>query len=114
MGCGGRGGLLAGEVGEMSYLDWHVGMKVVCVVGDDMNDFGFRELETRHVYTIRWVGPASHRGQAYVGVRLFETGQRGRGDVPFRANRFRPVQTRKTDISQFQAMLHDQRQKVPA
>lgn len=98
----------------MSYLDWHVGMKVVCV--DPLYTWSEgSELEKGRVYTIRAIGPWVRNSDPSVslsvGVWLAEIHDRSEpdfledGDIPFRASRFRPVKTRKTDISIFTAML---------
>lgn len=108
----------------MAYLDWKVGDKVVCV--DDRpsglpgTDADLDGLRRGSVYTIRSIGqvPGYHPAAGLIVINLTEIHRRVRGssnnEIGFDARRFRPVQTRKTDISQFTAMLHDQRQKVPA
>lgn len=105
------------------YLDWKVGDKVVCIsVPEDMG-YGHQLPEIRRIYTIRQIGLGLAFG---VVVKLDEIRNQSRtynsskfgrtvtGEICFGARHFRPVQTRKTDISIFTAMLHDQRQKVPA
>lgn len=103
-----------------AYRDWYVGMKVVCVDDENTHVLGLRELEVGRVYTVSWIGVCHwHGGSALKygasGIGIEVDGVRERGKcVPFAAARFRPVQTRKTDISIFTAMLTDQRQKEPA
>lgn len=63
---------------------------------------GPRELEENKVYIVRWVGVQD--GATCVRVRdLIRCGIDG--DKPFRADRFRPVVQKKTDISIFTQML---------
>ncbi len=92
-----------------------VGMKVVCLDvpwPENSGKYlatGVRFPVTGNVYTIRWVGVAED-GNAY--VRLAEIinpiqkwpGYQA-GEARFGARRFRPVVTRKTDISIFTDML---------
>lgn len=99
----------------MSYRDWHVGMKVVCI--DDAGVPGAR-LYRGSVYTIKSIR-MSDRDSYFKGVpgpwlvvELVEIiNPTGTG---FNVRRFRPVQPRKTDISLFTAMLNGQRQDEPA
>ena len=103
----------------MSYLDWHVGMKVVCVIGgghrwhEDMES-----LAEGGVYTIRGMNINPATGNLNVLVDEIRNPARqcaeGFGEPYYGARRFRPVQTRKTDISIFEAMLTGARPKVPA
>ena len=92
----------------MSYLDWKVGDKLVCV--DDVNqNFGY-VLRAGTVYTIREmvVVPKGYPDTGQIGVRLAEVvlprGFDG-SERAHKATRFRPIQTRKTDISIFQRLL---------
>jgi hypothetical protein len=106
----------------MNYLDWHVGMKVVCVDASTRNydPPRFRSLgtdlsgiEEGRIYTVREI--LDFYGM--VGVRLqgiIRPLSRLGLEVPYAAARFRPVQTRKTDISVFEAMLTGAKPKVPA
>lgn len=100
----------------MSYLDWHVGMKVVCIDipwpahAADCAAKGCRFPEPGRIYTIREIGVAKDDGKVY--VRLCEivnprVNQRPwpAGEPRFGARRFRPLVSRKTDISVFQQML---------
>lgn len=105
------------------YTHWHAGMKVVCIRENSCKDWGGYYAKCRYpivgeVYTLRWI-KAYETGE--VGVLLmeivnpvgdFKVGLAG--ETLFRAEQFRPVQERKSDISIFTAMLHDQRSKVPA
>ena len=101
----------------MSYVDWKVGDKVVCVddtlgnysswkVADECMD----GLVAGRVYTIRRVGVFA--GTLCVWLREIHRPLRGRlcrqfGEIGFAAARFRPVQTRKTDISVFTRILNN-------
>lgn len=84
----------------MGYLDWHTGMKVVCV----NNEGEEKALVLGRVYTLC----AIYAVDTVVYVELLEDTEAA-GWFPWR---FRPVQTRKTDISVFTAMLT--KTKVPA
>lgn len=97
------------------YTSWHVGMKVVCV--DDAPTFGHHLLAKGHVYTIASIGHATgifkdRCVRNELVVALEEVRAICRDGTPhdsgFAASRFRPVQTRKTDISIFTALLHRQ------
>jgi hypothetical protein len=105
----------------MSYTSWHVGMKVVFVGFPEKFDrYSHPALVAGRVYTItalsmveegdhlmasdgEIVEAASDALYIKVGV-----------DMWFLAHGFRPVQTRKTDISVFTALLNDQKQEEPA
>jgi hypothetical protein len=104
----------------MSYRDWHVGMKVVCIDDAWENEHtrpGFAYPRRGQVYTIgaiaaevmlygiRYNGP-------WIGVQ--EVGGNWGGRPEFSASCFRPVQPRKTDISIFTRMLTDTREVVDA
>ncbi|RWB85945.1 MAG: hypothetical protein EOQ52_20570 [Mesorhizobium sp.] len=93
----------------MSFRDWHVGMKVVCV-----NNRGARRFLCRNTtYTIAALGNGLDEiGRGTIYVALAEVPMPG--PLNWRAERFRPVAPRKTDISIFTAMLTDARPKVPA
>jgi hypothetical protein len=85
----------------MSYLNWHVGMKVVCV-----KPFG-DELMKGNVYTITWLGGGSvFRHVPHCRVNG--------GEQAWMLERFRPVHDRKTDISIFTRMLNPQKQEERA
>lgn len=109
----------------MSYLDWHVGMKVVCIDiawpdhAPDLVRRGVRFPEAGRIYTIREMLP--HPSDQRIFVRLNEIqnpviSYRGSSpqEVCFGARRFRPIQKRKTDISCFAALLNDQKHEEPA
>lgn len=109
----------------MTHLDWHVGMKLVCVDAADTTSSGAVELIEGRIYTLRWIGNRSDWLGRYIGVRLVEIVREPsffldqihfdlHGETPFNASRFRPLLKRATDISVFTAMLHGQRQQVPA
>jgi len=90
----------------MSYRDWHVGMKVVCVD----NSTWEHKLTLNRIYTITAIGVPDFCDTLYVG--LAETPSRSGASLHWRIERFRPVQPRQTDISMFTAMLN--KDKVPA
>jgi len=102
----------------MSYRDWHVGMKVVCV--DDSNrtyeHMGFTYVKKGSVYTIREMYMTTRLAILVEEVVNRPAAVRGHGirEPGFGACHFRPVQPRKTDISIFTAMLNNQRQEEPA
>lgn len=99
-----------------SYTDWHVGMKVVCV--DASPSQVPHQLEERKIYVLQQIQHSAfvdcRLGRSgvidAVGVKVAGAGLRDRDW--FGANRFRPVQTRQTDISIFQAMLSPKPAKV--
>lgn len=100
---------------DQNYTSWHCGMRVVCVDSEwTVVGTNRKELKDGSVYTISWIGTCPEEG--IVCIRLQEVTRRCDtaedrrywglyGEVPFRASRFRPVQTRQTDISVFTAML---------
>lgn len=89
-----------------SYLNWHVGMKVVCVDAS-----GASQLEKNRVYEIQAMQVAF--GSVYIGLVGVKNGNYSCG-AGWLARRFRPVQIRKTDISIFTAMLHGTDRAVDA
>jgi hypothetical protein len=113
-----------------SYLNWHVGMKVVCanadgkrIYGDSFKpqDNGEQKPKVGKVYTIRALmafggGVYLHLDEVHNSPRhyLFPDGVCRHVETPWHASYFRPVQTRKTDISIFTAMLHGTDQTVDA
>lgn len=101
----------------MSYRDWHVGMKVVCIADS------YRP----------WSAPAAgevpnlpRKGQVYTIRSFHKSGnlwlveirnkrrvwRTGRHEYAFHPSRFRPVQPRKTDISLFHEILRKTTKKV--
>lgn len=119
----------------MSYLDWHVGMKVVCVADPDRIALmqarvpGSNYPANNRVYTIREIRDDAQwrHGEHRIVVLLHEIDNShliGKGfpenkaycyvEPGFNANGFRPLVTRKTDISIFTAMLHGTDQTVDA
>lgn len=96
----------------MSYLNWHVGMKVVCIkqgawrkiAGPDYHGcFPFYGK----VYTIDELIPDFNETEGlYVGIVGF--------NPAFSAQHFRPVQPRRPDISIFTRMLNPQKQEERA
>jgi len=118
----------------MSYLDWKVGDRVVCV-GTAEGIARMQALipeatmpESGGIYTIRAIRDdrdIRHRDGAELSLLLAEIDNRhmvGRARDGWKCYRepgfplrgFRKVQPCKTDISIFTAMLHDQRQKERA
>lgn len=101
----------------MSYLDWHVGMKVVCVEEFEHNGTEHLPL-VGAIYTLRGLRRSKYTDRLY--VQLVEVVNVPRqyagefGEPWFSVEGFRPVQTKKTDISVFQAMLTGNKQKVEA
>lgn len=116
----------------MSYLDWHVGMKVVCIQGVRPQAYGSISSrgkpegvvsnphypEQGVVYTVRHINPIA---DDYVLILLEEVRNdhldsfiRGGLEPGFHAKYFRPVQTRRTNISILEAMLTGAKTKVPA
>jgi hypothetical protein len=79
-------------------MTFRVRQKVVCVDDSPTDADGTCELTLGTVYTVRWVGPWKHPSVPEInGVRLAEI-DRGPDewtpevvDMPFRANRFRPI-----------------------
>ena len=87
----------------MSHLNWHFGMKVVCV---DARGAG-RCLRKGEVYTLRWLEPE------FVGLEEPSTWSDEAGaEAGWFYSRFRPAQRRKTDISVFTAMLTKTKEPV--
>jgi len=97
---------------------FYVGQKVVCVYTGDFPDMieaitqrlvcnTLDGLEEGKIYTIREVylyrHPASVHPYPDVNIRVVEI-VRGPEDMGFRADRFRPLQEKKYDISIFQKM----------
>lgn len=95
----------------MSYLDWHVGMKVVCVDGSNRYASNIVLPKAGTVYTIRkivaswphWL-TAKPKPAIWLEEIVRPVGLHG-VEHPYGADRFRPVQTKKTDISIFTVML---------
>lgn len=81
---------------DQNYTSWHVGMKVVCVDNGGAGSL----LAVGEVYTIRSLEPR------FVTLAEDSTWSEINGaDSGWYYSRFRPVQTRQTDISVFTAML---------
>lgn len=102
----------------MSYLDWHIGMKVVCVDDTFDDDRPLRVIaqetipEAGEVYTIRGIGFFLPHLPNRLCVRLVEITnpnklyRQGRYERAFGIWRFRPVKTRTTDIAIFTQLLN--------
>lgn len=115
----------------MSYRDWYVGMKVVCVndTFDERRPLAAVAQELiptqGYIYTVREIGILLPWKRPEVCVRLVEIINPiklyrspdlkfNRYERCFLASRFRPVQARATDISIFTSMLSPERGKVEA
>lgn len=111
----------------MSYRDWKVGDRVVCVDDEPHDRYSpwaatgnnLDGLKKGRVYTIRKIGLYSHYNTLLVWLDEIVRPKRGPiarqyGEVGFDPRRFRPVQPRKTDISVFEALLHTNKHKEPA
>ena len=108
----------------MSYLDWHVGMKVVCANADterayggsykpDLNPHDEQRPKVGKIYTIRALmafgnGVYLHLEEIHNRARryAFPDGISRFIEAPWHASFFRPVQPRQTDISIFTQMLN--------
>lgn len=112
------------------YLDWKVGDKVACIASAErisamqaLNP-GSNYPRADGVYTIREIRDDNYidgrltlllveiDNSHFIGVET-EYGY-GYKEPGFPITGFRKVQPRKTDISIFTALLHDQHDKVPA
>lgn len=101
----------------MDYRDWHVGMKVVCIAKrPSYAEADAVYPEIGQVYTIRELRddtPLGGKGVVVLLVELDNTHFIGRSsprghayvEPGFTPKGFRPVLTRKTDISIFTALL---------
>lgn len=118
----------------MSYLNWHVGMKVVCIAAQEKIDAEHAAVpgsvypQSGAVYTIREIRDDSQwtHGRQQIVVLLSEIdnshmiglaprpGTKCYVEPGFNPIGFRPAQTRKTDISIFTAMLNPQKQEERA
>ena len=98
----------------MDYRQWHVGMKVVCVsVAHLKGDVA--KLAVNAIYVIRGIQAVtdgfSDRGRFIVRLQGVSLPKAKNGhERGFYAWRFRPVETRKTSIEIFQAMLTPKRE----
>jgi len=107
----------------MSYRDWHVGMRVVARDDAPKRDQATRAAASRagivspkrgQVYTIRDITIGHLSDGDVVCLRFKEIRNSYRhavfdgGEFAFAARNFRPVQSRKTDISIFKVMLNRQ------
>lgn len=96
-----------------------VGQKIVCVMDEVFELPGQVILDVVEapvagtVYTVREIAPGSTTGNACLAleeiptqrVKVLVRGEMFEGNVLFPADAFRPVQTKKTDISIFTRML---------
>jgi hypothetical protein len=110
----------------MSYLNWHVGMKVECLdaLAFDIRYHGPDEQlpVIGCIYTIREIGRHHPKHPECVTIRLVECVNRPwpRNECAFPielffyAQDYRPVQKRATDISIFTAMLTTTKKGVDA
>lgn len=109
----------------MNYRDWYVGMNVVCVGCEGtpkpkgfwrqwQRDWGVKRPQRGEVYTLRDMRMASD-GHLRIRVEEIVNPVIEFIDAPpqepwFFGAAFRPVQSRKADISIFTAMLHGQKE----
>jgi len=113
----------------MSYLDWKVGDRIVCIADPAWIAAGMRAVkgsrypQYRGVYTIREIRDDAQwgRGEGHIVVLLGEVDNShfiGCRPTPntfcyvepgFPARGFRKVEPRKTDISALEALLHTTR-----
>jgi hypothetical protein len=106
--------------------NFRVGQKVVCVDAHNTSWQKKRFLGGLISYTLWW-SELVEGGVYTVSDVFIGKDTAGRTDVAlhlaemnnyeesgFRASRFRPVSTRKTDISQFRAMLNPSKQRADA
>lgn len=88
----------------MSYLNWHAGMKVVCV-----DDKDAPELDAGSIYTIKEIrqtpGYSRRYGASAWGITLVEVAPIKHERFAYK--RFRPVQTRNTSIEVFTRILRN-------
>lgn len=110
----------------MSYLDWKVGDRVVCLkhVNPSVRVPRGNYPECGGVYAIREIRDDNHSdghltillvgidNRHLIGVRRGNT--YGYKEPGFPIHGFRKIDPRATDISIFTAMLHGQHDKVPA
>lgn len=107
------------------FTSWFVGMKVVCVEtwcrepyrghGDEQGPVAGQ------VYTIRQIGLLDPTEPSTICLRTVEIvnpvhnyDEVARFEICFAAERFRPVQTRSTDISVFTALLNTNKEREKA
>ncbi|TGV15805.1 hypothetical protein EN816_00705 [Mesorhizobium sp. M8A.F.Ca.ET.173.01.1.1] len=95
----------------MSYQDWHVGMRVVCVKRQEVGrarDEGVSLPTIGNVYTIRDIEPCDYWPGVCIRLNEVRNGPHHLdGQEPsFYHGWFRPVQTRKTSIAQFERLLN--------
>lgn len=105
-------------------IQFHVGQKVVCIA--DWTASQHRLAQRRGVtipvsgvvYTVRSIQLLDGHDAHLCFYELVNPVEKFRGhgrmEQSFGADKFRPIVTRKTDISIFTAMLHTQRMGVPA
>lgn len=98
----------------MNHLDWHVGMKVVCVDASHP-EIPRWPLVANRIYQIEriFVDEAYYNGRLVGGRPLLElAGIRNPGHLMhgFLASRFRPLLKRATDISSLLAILRNVRE----
>jgi len=108
------------------YTHWHAGMKVVCIGKRPANvEADAVYPVVGEVYTIRELRDDAPRGRDGIVVLLMEIsnthfigkttpGGHAYLEPGFDPNGFRPVQTQKTDISIFEAMLTGAKEREPA
>jgi hypothetical protein len=83
-------------------MAFRVGQKVICVNAVNTNTLWLAELVEGEIYTVTWTnGPDVLVDRTLLDGHPFYK----RGRFPFYASRFRPIVSRKTDISALKALL---------
>lgn len=93
---------------------YHVHQKVVCIDDTELGTDSKGIIVAGETYEVRWIGDFDHwlTGYAFclrvTGVvrPTLKGTHADQSDMPFRASRFKPIITKKTDISVFTAMLN--------
>lgn len=85
----------------MSYRDWHVGMKVVCI--EPVDDPESPNPAYGEVYTIAWIGVSC--GDVMIDLVELPCPESEEFNRGYLAEGFRPVQQRKTSIEIFKRLL---------
>lgn len=88
---------------DQNYTSWYVGMKVVCIETED--DPEPPNPVYGEIYTISWIGVGVDGPAVLIDLLELPNPENEEFDRGYLASAFRRVQTRKTDISVFTAML---------
>lgn len=99
----------------MSYLDWHVGMEVVCIRSGAPHwpAFARKFIVKDRIYTIAGLHESPDEIPVYlsfIGGPVCPDGTQ----AEYECISFRPIEKRKTDISIFTAMLKGKKETVRA